>query len=128
MFGVIVGGFSAFRILSKPTGPPPPEVAKDPLLSQGREIYLARCIACHGTSGRGDGPIASNLIGPPPGDLTDEFWKHGERPEQVMFVISQGVSGSRMDGWSKVLDPPEIRCVAAYVYFLANRPVPDELR
>ena len=30
----------AFRMLSKPVGPPPPEVAKDALLTQGREIYL----------------------------------------------------------------------------------------
>jgi cytochrome c oxidase cbb3-type subunit 3 len=128
MLGLLAAGFVAFRTLSKPVGPAPPEVAKDPLLAQGRVIYLARCIACHGTDGKGDGPIAAQLIGPPVGNLTDSEWKHGDRPEQVLSVIAQGVPNTRMDGWSRVLDPPEIKAVAAYVYFLAKHPVPDELR
>ena len=49
-------------------------------------------------------------------------------PDQVLSVIGQGVPNTRMDGWSRVLDPPEIKAVAAYVYFLAKLPVPDEIR
>jgi cytochrome c oxidase cbb3-type subunit III len=128
MLGLLAGGFVAFRILSKPIGPPPPEIAQDALLTRGREIYLARCVACHGNDGRGDGPLAANLIGPPVGNLTDKEWKHGDRPEQVLAVIDKGVPNTRMDGWGRVLDPPEIKAVAAYVYFLAKRAVPDELR
>jgi cytochrome c oxidase cbb3-type subunit 3 len=128
MLGVMAGGFVAFRILSKPAGPPPPEVARDALLTAGRVIYLARCVACHGNDGRGDGPLAANLIGPPVGNLTDNEWKHGDRPEQVMKVIGQGVPNTRMDGWGRVLDPPELKAVAAYVYYLAKREVPEELR
>ncbi len=128
MLGVMAGGFVAFRTLSRPAGPPPPEVAQDPLLTKGREIYLARCVACHGTDGRGDGPLAANLIGPPVGNLTDNEWKHGDRPDQVIAVIGQGVPNTRMDGWGRVLDPPDISAVAAYVYFLAKRLVPEELR
>jgi cytochrome c oxidase cbb3-type subunit 3 len=128
MLGLLAGGFVAFRILSKPIGPPPPEIAQDALLTRGREIYLARCVACHGNDGRGDGPLAANLIGPPVGNLTDKEWKHGDRPEQVLAVIDKGVPNTRMDGWGRVLDPPEIKAVAAYVYFLAKRAVPEELR
>ena len=128
MLGLVAGGFIAFRMLSKPVGPPPPEVARDPLLTQGRDIYLARCVACHGTDGQGDGPLAAQLIGPPVGNLTDDVWKHGDRAEQVLGVIGQGVPNTRMDGWSRVLDPPELKAVAAYVYFLAKHPVPDEIR
>jgi cytochrome c oxidase cbb3-type subunit 3 len=128
MLGLLAGGFVTFRMLSKPVGPPPPAVAKDPLLLQGRTIYLGRCVACHGTDGRGDGPLASQLIGPPVGNLTDDVWKHGDRPEQVLSVIGQGVPNTRMDGWSRVLDPPELKGVAAYVYFLAGRQVPEEIR
>jgi cytochrome c oxidase cbb3-type subunit 3 len=128
MLGLLAGGFVAFRILSKPIGPPPPEIAQDALLTRGREIYLARCVACHGNDGRGDGPLAANLIGPPVGNLTDKEWKHGDRPEQVLAVIDKGVPNTRMDGWGRVLDPPEIKAVAAYVYFLAERAVPEELR
>jgi cytochrome c oxidase cbb3-type subunit 3 len=128
MLGLLVAGFVAYRLLSKPVGPPPPEVANDPLLLQGRGIYVARCVACHGSDGRGNGPLAGSLVGPPVGDLTDQEWKHGDRPEQVLSVIAQGVPNTRMDGWSRVLDPPELKAVAAYVYYLAKRAVPEELR
>ncbi len=128
MLGLMAGGFVAFRMLSKPPPPPPPEVAKDPLLSQGRAIFLGRCATCHGNEGRGDGPIAGNLLGPPVGNLTDDQWKHGDRPDQVVAIIGQGAPNTRMEGWSRVLDPPELKAVAAYVYYLAKRPVPEELR
>jgi mono/diheme cytochrome c family protein len=128
MLGLLVAGFVAFRMLSKPVEPPPPEVAKDPLLTQGRSIYLVRCATCHGNDGRGDGPLAAHLIGPTVGNLTDNDWKHGDRPEQVVGVIGEGVANTRMDGWSRVLDPPELKAAAAYVYYLAKRPVPAELR
>jgi mono/diheme cytochrome c family protein len=128
MLGLAASGFVAFRLLSKPIGPPPPEIAGDTLLTRGREIYLARCVACHGTDGRGDGPLAANLIGPPVGNLTDNEWKHGDRPDQVLSVIDKGVPNTRMDGWGRVLDPPELNAAAAYVYFLAKRTVPVDLR
>jgi mono/diheme cytochrome c family protein len=128
MLGLGAGGFVAFRMLSKPADPPPPEVAKDPLLTQGRTIYLVRCATCHGNDGRGDGPIAKDLLGPPVGNLTDNEWKHGDRPDQVLGVIAKGVPETRMAGWSTVLDPPEVKSVAAYVYYLAKHPVPEEFR
>ena len=65
---------------------------------------------------------------PRTGNLTDDEWKHGDRPDQVIAVIAQGVPNTRMEGWSRVLDPPELSAVAAYVYYLARRPVPEELR
>lgn len=128
MLGLVTAGFLASWIFSRPAPPPPPEVARDPLLARGREIFLARCATCHGHDGRGDGPIARHLLGPPVGNLTDDQWKHGDRPDQVIAVIARGVPSTRMDGWSRVLDPPELRAVAGYVYHLAGRPVPEELR
>jgi cytochrome c oxidase cbb3-type subunit 3 len=128
MLGLLAAGFVAFYALRGQVPPPPPEVAKDALLTQGRVIYLARCVACHGIEGRGNGPLAASLIGPPVGNLTDSEWKHGNRPDQVLAVIDRGVPNSRMDGWGRVLDPPELKAVAAYVYYLAKQPVPEELR
>ena len=77
-------------------------------------------MACHGNDGRGDGPLAAQLIGPPVGNLTDNEWKHGDRPDQVLAVIGQGVPNTRMEGWGRVLDPPELKAVAAYVYYLGQ--------
>jgi cytochrome c oxidase cbb3-type subunit 3 len=79
-------------------------------------------------SGRGDGPIAKGLAGPPVGDLTDKTWKHGDRPEQVVGVVSAGVRDTAMPGWKGTFGPEDIRAVSAYVYHLAGRQVPEALR
>ena len=70
-----------FVLLLPPIAPLPPEVAKDPLLVRGREIYFKNCATCHGERGRGDGPNAKNLKGRGPGNLTDPAsWRRGDRP------------------------------------------------
>lgn len=126
---VLVGGAAlAYNLARKPLGPPPLAIAKDPLLVRGREIYLVRCVTCHGASGRGDGPIAKDLPGPKPRNFLDPTWKHGDRPDQVVGVIARGVPGTAMSAWNGVLDPPDLRAVSAYVYYLAGRPVPEPLR
>ena len=62
MLGLAAAGCLTYYMLSSPSAPPPPEVAGDPLLLEGRSIYLARCATCHGQEGRGDGPIAGSLL------------------------------------------------------------------
>ncbi len=128
MLALLAGGAIAYNVAKTPQGPPPVEIAKDPLLVQGRQIYQARCLSCHGELGRGDGAIAKNLSGPPVGNFTDATWKHGDKPEQVVGVIARGGQGSAMSAWAGVLDPPEINAVAAYVFYLAGKPVPEVLR
>ncbi len=118
----------AFFFLRTPPAPPPSEIADDPLLVSGRAVYFDRCITCHGLGGKGDGPIAKGLAGPPVGDLTDATWKHGDRPEQVREVIAMGVPNTSMPGWGKALGSDGVRAVTAYVYYLAGREVPEILR
>ncbi len=128
LLGLIIAGGLAFFVLRRPPPPPPAEVAGDPLLLEGRSIYLGRCVTCHGQQGRGDGPIASSLLGPPVGNISDGQWKHGGKPEEVLGVISKGVDGTRMAGWGLVLEPSQLRAVTAYVFYLARQPVPEVLR
>jgi len=128
MAAVVIAGVLVFVALRKGAGPPPKEIATDPLLVTGREIYLARCVSCHGVAGRGDGPIAKGLAGPPPRDLTSAHWKHGDRPEEALSVVAQGVKDTAMAGWRGTLSAEDLRGVTAYVYHLAGRPVPDALR
>jgi cytochrome c oxidase cbb3-type subunit 3 len=128
MIALLAGAALAFFAFRQPVSPPPAEIANDPLLVQGREAYLARCVSCHGTSGKGDGPIAKGLSGPPPGDLTDATWKHGDQPDQVLAVVTRGVKDTAMPGWRGTFSAEELRAVSAYVYYLNGRPVPKSLR
>jgi mono/diheme cytochrome c family protein len=136
ILGVLAGlallgalAWGAFSLLLPETGPPPAEIAADPLLTLGRDLYLQRCNSCHGETGRGDGPLGKALTsGPPPGDLTDSEFKHGDRPDQVLAVITSGVPGTNMAAWKAAFNPAELKALAAYTYHLAGREVPDELR
>ena len=122
-----LGAYVSFTLMKK-TEPVPAEVSKDPLLAAGREIYLARCAGCHGTTGKGDGPNAKSPAGPPAGDLTDDVWKHGSRPEQVLGVIRDGSKDTAMAAWRGILGDESLRAAAAYVYYLAGREPPESLR
>jgi cytochrome c oxidase cbb3-type subunit 3 len=124
---LLVAAALAYYVLNRGVGRPPPEIAGDRLLVSGREVYLNRCLSCHGPKGRGDGPIAKGMR-PPVGDLTDGEWKHGDQPEQVLAVMNEGVRDSSMPGYSRILTASEVRAVTAYVYHLAGRTVPAALR
>lgn len=39
--------------------------AETTVVKRGRQIYLQNCVACHGLTGRGDGPLARTLTTPP---------------------------------------------------------------
>lgn len=124
---LIVGLVVAARVRIE-TSPPPPEVARDPLLVLGREQFLRRCASCHGLNGHGNGPLARNLMGPPPGNLSDANWKYGDQPAQVLNVLRNGAPNSAMPAWKDSLTKEQLRAVAAYVYYLAKRDVPAQLR
>jgi len=128
MLALLAGAAVTFSLLRAPVSPPPAAIAGDPLLVEGRETYLARCVSCHGESGRGDGPIAKGLAGPPVGDLKAAQWKHGEGPDQVLAVVAQGVRDTAMPPWKSILSDHALRAVTAYVYHLTGRPVPQALR
>lgn len=99
----------------------------DPLLAEGRTLYEWRCASCHGKTGIGDGPIAGSLK-ELPGDLTDDSWDHGDRPDQVLAIVAEGVPDTSMAGWRSAFDEEELRAVSAYVFALAGREVPVEYR
>ncbi len=128
MASLVLLGALVFVWLIQSTPPPPAKIADDPVLVRGFEIYSARCVSCHGTSGRGDGPIAKGLSGPPPRNLVEDRWKYGDAPAQVLATLTNGIKDSAMPAWSGTYGPADLKAVASYVYHLADRAVPRELR
>ena len=76
----------------------------------GEALYARYCASCHGTDGRGNGPVASSLKQPPP-DLTTLAKRSGGHfdERQVMAVIDGerfvAAHGPRdMPVWGAVFD------------------------
>jgi mono/diheme cytochrome c family protein len=53
----------------------------------GEVLYLRHCAACHGESGRGDGPVAASLQ-TPPADLTTIARRAGGRFDEARVMGS----------------------------------------
>jgi len=81
-------------LLGLATADPGPTAQSDP----GRATYVAKCPACHGPEGKGDGPAARALPKPPRDFTSEEFWK-GQTPEKLRSTITTGKPGSAMRGF-----------------------------
>ncbi len=74
----------------------------------GKTDYLVACAACHGRSGKGDGPVASELRIAPP-DLTLLEKKNGVFPTRIVEEVIDGRKSLRAHGnyempvWGNVL-------------------------
>lgn len=76
--------------------------AAEPRAAQGRRLYLRLCASCHGTSGRGDGPVAPAL-GERPTDLTTLAQRHhGEFSALDVFAAVDGTTMPRAHGVSEM--------------------------
>jgi len=67
--------------------------------ASGAEMYAQYCAACHGPSGKGDGPAAS-AFKTPPADLTTLAKRHGGKyPDTyVTTVLDYGVQEAKAHG------------------------------
>jgi putative copper resistance protein D len=68
-------------------------------LAEGARIYRDNCAVCHGTDGRGDGPLAATLY-PRPVDFWAHFGSGHTHPDgRLYFWISSGMPGTGMPGF-----------------------------
>lgn len=84
---------------------------------EGKNIFVAKCAACHGPQGQG-------LIGP---NLTDDYWIHGKgKMTDIAGVVRKGVLDKGMPPWEGQLKDSEVKAVVIFVAKLhgSNPPNP----
>ncbi len=94
-------------------------VAADPsLAAAGKRLFRRRCAMCHGTGGRGDGPV-SRYVFPKPRDLTTGIFKIRSTPtgglptDQDLFqTVTRGMPGTTMPAWSNLSETERWQLVA----------------
>ncbi len=81
----------------------------------GKSVFSTNCVSCHGAQAQG-------LVGP---NLTDDFWKQVQQPEDIAKIVREGAAGGAMPSWKNRLHPNEVVLVASYLVSLRGTNPPD---
>jgi S1-C subfamily serine protease/mono/diheme cytochrome c family protein len=87
-----------------------------PDLDRGQRLYGQMCAACHGASGKGDGPSAS-LLDPPPTAFDASRMKLVS-PHHLYGATQLGIEGTAMPSFAGELDPRAIWDISFFVMTL----------
>src|SRR3954465_11357420 len=91
-------------------------------LLRGKEVFLQRCVGCHGLKGDGKGP-AANFMSPPPADFTDkdDACCGGDTgPGDFYYRILRGWPGTAMENFGERLSVDDIWRVVMFVKTIPN--------
>lgn len=88
-------------------------LASDPKsIERGKALYGKHCLECHGASGQGNGPLASNQ-NQKPVDLKKTV---SEVPHFKFFMsVSQMQGAEKMPGWKTVFSQNDLNDLVAYL-------------
>lgn len=89
-----------------------------PSVQQGQALFNTHCTSCHGTDGRGDGPAAAALDGPP-ADLTAEH-VDDHTDGDIFWWLTYGMAGTAMPGFEQTLSDTERWQLIRYVRSLRD--------
>jgi high-affinity iron transporter len=87
-----------------------------PDMEQGAHLFADNCAACHGATGRGDGPAAAAL-NPKPANFHSDEVMSGLTPFKAFNVVRFGVKGTAMVPFDK-LDEKQRWALAFYLFSL----------
>ena len=93
------------------------------MIEKGKSIYAANCTACHGESGKGDGPGAG-VLKPPPRDHTDYAYMSTLTDKQIADVIKMGgaIKGRPLMPSHPQILGPDMDALVAYIRTLSTPP------
>lgn len=75
------------------------------VLANGKTTFNNYCATCHRADGGGD-------AGP---NLTDDYWIHGGKINDLFKTVKYGVPGKAMAAWEGILNPKQIFEVTNYI-------------
>lgn len=88
-------------------------------VAEAKEIYVQRCVTCHGANGEGDG-VASAALNPKPRNFQDHDWQDSVTDEHIEKIIVEGGAAVGksvlMPGNPDLADKPEV--VAAITHYI----------
>jgi cytochrome c oxidase cbb3-type subunit 3 len=74
-------------------------------LEKGKTVFMSNCTPCHGQQAQG-------IVGP---NLTDDYWIHGGKINDIFKTIKYGYPEKSMQSWKDQLSPVQIAEVASYI-------------
>jgi sulfur oxidation c-type cytochrome SoxX len=86
-----------------------------PALGAAADNFKNLCSRCHGEAGDGRGRIALYLD-PSPRDLTKAAFMNSKPDARFITAIKEGVPGTAMPAWGRVLNDDQIRGLLGYVW------------
>lgn len=84
-------------------------------LADGQKIFNENCVACHGSKGEGG-------VGP---NLTDDYWLHGGKINDVFKSVKYGWPANGMKSWQTDFSAIQIAQVVCYVKSLHGTNPPN---
>lgn len=90
-----------------------PSMPGDPV--KGKTLYVQHCTTCHGTGGKGDGPIGQTLI-PPAANLTVLSEKSDA---DLLNTIQNGRPGTAMPSWKEYLTLSDMNNLLSFLRTLS---------
>ena len=84
-------------------------------VADGQKIFAENCVACHGAKGEGG-------VGP---NLTDDYWLHGGKINDVFKTVKYGWPANGMKSWQTDFSAMQIAQVVCYVKSLKGTNPPN---
>ena len=89
-------------------------------IKKGQQNYNKACEHCHGSTAKGDGPLAPT--NPSPANLTDDKWDHGSSDGEIYFIIANGIRDSEMKGVRSEMSSTDMWHIVNYLRSIGPKP------
>ncbi len=105
------------QVVNEQANPIPPNRES---VAAGQTVFMTTCAPCHGTSGKGDGPVGVAL-NPRPADLTQHAIPGVHTDAQLFEWITNGFPGSRMPAFKSSLSDTDRWNLVNFIRTLAPK-------